>query len=388
MKYLNNFEMFIEAKSAEDLVDLFKISTEIEGQTFNGYAVSSTKTENTIMNFLVSAAKTRFTKNQFLFKEDSFGEGYLYSYLIYLIIQSIKKNSELMSNSRKLISEVAGNFKITKINDKSISRLEAEKIKRERISKDPDSFKTKGAAVKGSNFYKFLKKEEKEKGIIKIDKLSPEILELFEDDHLQIYPKNIIIGGEKDWIVYNEESLDYIIQKLEILNSELSEGKEKFTDEFMKYYKDKEGAELDKKNWEIGWRTVPQNTRIYNIFVNIAKKNDFGLEYDILELFKSDHIQFYKKDTKLGDKHDWIIYHKTAINDIIKNLEERNKKLSKEGKYTDEFMKYYNDKEGAKLDKKIWPRGFRSIPYNTRIYNLFDRIAKRGRYDSSQDRED
>jgi hypothetical protein len=273
MKYLDNFELFTEAKSAEDLVDLFKISTEIEGQTFNGYAVSSTKTENTIMNFLVSAAKTKFTKNQFLFKEDSFGEGYLYSYLIYLIIQSIKKNQELMSNSRKLISEVANNFKISKVNDTSISRADAEKMKRDIISKDPDSFKTKGAAVKGSNFYKFLKKEME--GKVRATDFTSEILELFENDYIQFYPKDISVGDEHDWIVYHKKALNNIIQNLEKLDSRLSEGKEKFTDEFMKYYEDEEGAKLDKKLWTRGLRSVPYNTRIYNLFASIAKKGGY-----------------------------------------------------------------------------------------------------------------
>lgn len=278
MKYLDNFFKFNEAKNPDDLVDVFKVSTKIEGETFNGYTISSVKTENTVMNALISAAKNRFVKNQFLFKEDSFGEGYLYSYLIYLIIKTLQKNPDTSSNSRKLISEVVSNFKVTKINDQSITRSEAEKLKRETISKDPDSFKTKGASVKGSNFYKFLKKELE--GKVKATGVTDEIMELFEGDFIQYYPKDEEMGDEHDWIVYHNSAVKNILNNLKKLDIGLSEGKEKFSDEFLKYHENKESKKIDKKLWEEGLRSIPFGTRIYNLFSSVAKKGGFDSSGD------------------------------------------------------------------------------------------------------------
>jgi hypothetical protein len=278
MKYLDKFSKFNEAKSADDLVDIFKISTKIEDQIYNGYAISSLKTEKTIINFLISAAKNKFIKNEYLFKEDSFGDGYLYSYMIYLILSSIKNNPELNKDSRKLISEVSKNFEVSKLNKEKVSRLEAEKLKRELISKDPDSFKTKGAAVKGSNFYRLLKSEME--GKVKATGSTSELLKLFEGDFIQYYPKDEEMGDEFDWIVYHNSAVKIILDNLKKLDSGLSEGKEKFSDEFLKHHENKEAKKLDKKLWEQGLRSIPYGTRIYNLFSGVAKKGGFDSSDD------------------------------------------------------------------------------------------------------------
>lgn len=271
MEYLEKWDKFFEAKSAEDLVDLFKISTEIDGQTYNGYSISGLKDERTIINYLVSSAKNRFIKNQFIFKEDGYGEGYMYSYIIYLIMETIKKDPSLTNESRRLISKVSNYFNSTKLNKDKISRLEAEKMRRDIIKRDPDSFKTKGASIRGSSFYRELKKEMD--GKIPATDVTSGIVELFEEDIIQWHPKEE--DFQDDNIVYHKRYKKRIIDELIKLDNRSKKTDKSFENEFISIDSDKKREKMDKKEWLSGIRTIPKNSRIWNLFLSSGKKGGF-----------------------------------------------------------------------------------------------------------------
>jgi hypothetical protein len=155
----------------------------------NGYAISSNFNEKTLLNQLISFSKNKWKKGGTPISiQDEDGSGYMYRYIISLIVKAVLENPEIVNNKSVFTKEIAKNFDdVERINSEPLTKADAEMLKRKAAASDPNSFKRKGAAI-----LRELDKEGKgKKSFSKLsEKFQDTIWDLFESDELQYYDED------------------------------------------------------------------------------------------------------------------------------------------------------------------------------------------------------
>ena len=170
----------------QPLWNVYKIPSKIGA---NGYAISSNYSEETLLPQLIAFAKNKWKEGKtVLSTDDEDGSGYMFKYLISLIIKSALKKPDIVKNKMGFTKFIASNFdSVEKINDEPLTKFDAERLKRSSASSDPNSFKNKGAAI----FRDLEKAGVEKKSLSKLtDKFQDTILDLYDNDFIQYYDED------------------------------------------------------------------------------------------------------------------------------------------------------------------------------------------------------
>jgi hypothetical protein len=170
----------------QPLWNVYRIPSKIGA---NGYAISSNFDERTILNQLIAFGKNKWKEGKTVVSViDEDGSGYLFKYIITLIIKSVLENPDIVKNKMGFTKYIADNFEsVVKVNEEPLTKADAEMMKREIANSDPNSFKRKGAAI----FRELEKNNVQKKNLKKLTQnFQDTIKSLYDSDAIQYYDED------------------------------------------------------------------------------------------------------------------------------------------------------------------------------------------------------
>jgi hypothetical protein len=170
----------------QPLWNVYRIPSKIGA---NGYAISSNFDERTILNQLIAFGKNKWKEGKTVVSViDEDGSGYLFKYIITLIIKSVLENSDIVKSKMGFTKYIADNFEsVVKVNEEPLTKADAEMMKREIANSDPNSFKRKGAAI----FRELEKNNVQKKNLKKLTQnFQDTIKSLYDSDAIQYYDED------------------------------------------------------------------------------------------------------------------------------------------------------------------------------------------------------
>ena len=170
----------------QPLWNVYRIPSKIGA---NGYAISSNFDERTILNQLIAFGKNKWKEGKTVVSViDEDGSGYLFKYIITLIIKSVLENPDIVKSKMGFTKYIADNFEsVVKVNEEPLTKADAEMMKREIANSDPNSFKRKGAAI----FRELEKNNVQKKNLKKLTKnFQDTIKSLYDSDAIQYYDED------------------------------------------------------------------------------------------------------------------------------------------------------------------------------------------------------
>jgi hypothetical protein len=170
----------------QPLWNVYRIPSKIGA---NGYAISSNFDERTILNQLIAFGKNKWKEGKTVVSViDEDGSGYLFKYIITLIIKSVLENPDIVKSKMGFTKYIADNFEsVVKVNEEPLTKADAEMMKREIANSDPNSFKRKGAAI----FRELEKNNVQKKNLKKITQnFQDTIKSLYDSDAIQYYDED------------------------------------------------------------------------------------------------------------------------------------------------------------------------------------------------------
>lgn len=203
-KNVLSWKLFLEElKQPDDMVNLFKISTNIDGEIFSSWAVSQSLDERTILPFIISAAKSKMKDPRYqgsIGKLQNSNEGYLYQYIQGLITRY--KTPGI--SARELTDKVSSHFlPVEKVTNDRITRRSAEELKNRLFKQDPNSFKLKGTTITAGPASRDAKQpSDQEKELwrsytggsrLKEESISKLKTEYIDTDNIQFFNKDLIL---------------------------------------------------------------------------------------------------------------------------------------------------------------------------------------------------
>jgi hypothetical protein len=170
----------------QPLWNVYRIPSKIGA---NGYAISSNFDERTILNQLIAFGKNKWKEGKTVVSViDEDGSGYLFKYIITLIIKSVLENPDIVKSKMGFTKYIADNFEsVVKVNEEPLTKADAEMMKREIANSDPNSFKRKGAAI----FRELEKNNVQKKNLKKLTQnFQDTIKSLYDSDAIQYYDED------------------------------------------------------------------------------------------------------------------------------------------------------------------------------------------------------
>jgi hypothetical protein len=170
----------------QPLWNVYRIPSKIGA---NGYAISSNFDERTILNQLIAFGKNKWKEGKTVVSvQDEDGSGYLFKYIITLIIKSVLENPDIVKSKMGFTKYILDNFdSVTKVNEEPLTKADAEMMKREIANSDPNSFKRKGAAI----FRELEKNNVQKKSLKKLTQnFQDTIKSLYDSDAIQYYDED------------------------------------------------------------------------------------------------------------------------------------------------------------------------------------------------------
>jgi hypothetical protein len=170
----------------QPLWNVYRIPSKIGA---NGYAISSNFDERTILNQLIAFGKNKWKEGKTVVSViDEDGSGYLFKYIITLIIKSVLENPDIIKSKMGFTKYIADNFEsVVKVNEEPLTKADAEMMKREIANSDPNSFKRKGAAI----FRELEKNNVQKKNLKKLTQnFQDTIKSLYDSDAIQYYDED------------------------------------------------------------------------------------------------------------------------------------------------------------------------------------------------------
>ena len=170
----------------QPLWNVYRIPSKIGA---NGYAISSNFDERTILNQLIAFGKNKWKEGKTVVSViDEDGSGYLFKYIITLIIKSVLENPDIVKSKMGFTKYIADNFEsVVKVNEEPLTKADAEMMKREIANSDPNSFKRKGAAI----FRELEKNNVQKKSLKKLTQnFQDTIKSLYDSDAIQYYDED------------------------------------------------------------------------------------------------------------------------------------------------------------------------------------------------------
>jgi hypothetical protein len=170
----------------QPLWNVYRIPSKIGA---NGYAISSNFDERTILNQLIAFGKNKWKEGKTVVSViDEDGSGYLFKYIITLIIKSVLENPDIVKSKMGFTKYIADNFEsVLKVNEEPLTKADAEMMKREIANSDPNSFKRKGAAI----FRELEKNNVQKKNLKKLTQnFQDTIKSLYDSDAIQYYDED------------------------------------------------------------------------------------------------------------------------------------------------------------------------------------------------------
>ena len=236
----------------EPLWNVYRIPTNIGA---NGYVISSIYNEQTILGQLIAFAKNKWKEgNTVVSTEDEDGSGYMFRYIITLIVKSLMDNPNIVNSKREFTKTISKNFlPVERVNDKPVAKADAEMLKRTSAKSDPNSFRRKGAAI-----LRELEKAGLEKKTL--SKLTPKfqdtIMDLFDGDGLQYYEEDGLLLYHP--VAYNK-----------LINSNLPQS---IKDDLISIDSDPTNTKdpLTKKKFSYKLKMIPQDSKIYRTITSVA----------------------------------------------------------------------------------------------------------------------
>ena len=220
----------------------------------NGYAISANYDERTILPQLIAFAKNKWKEGKTVTSTvDEDGSGYMFKYIITLITKSVLDNPDIVKNKMNFTKFISENFEpVEKVNDKPLTKMDAEKLKRDSASMDPNSFKKKGAAI-------FRELEKAGLGKKSLSKLSEDfqdtIFDLYASDNIQYY-------DEDGLLLYHQP-----VYKA-LMDSNLPQS---LKDDFTQVQEKKENTidPLTGKKFDYKLRMIPKESKIYRTITSV-----------------------------------------------------------------------------------------------------------------------
>ena len=113
----------------QPLWNVYRIPSKIGA---NGYAISSNFDERTILNQLIAFGKNKWKEGKTVVSvQDEDGSGYLFKYIITLIIKSVLENPDIVKSKMGFTKHILDNFdSVAKVNEEPLTKADAEIIKR------------------------------------------------------------------------------------------------------------------------------------------------------------------------------------------------------------------------------------------------------------------
>jgi len=145
--------------------------------------------ERTILNQLIAFGKNKWKEGKTVVSvQDEDGSGYLFKYIITLIIKSVLENPDIVKSKMGFTKYIADNFEsVVKVNEEPLTKADAEMMKREIANSDPNSFKRKGAAI----FRELEKNNVQKKSLKKLTQnFQDTIKSLYDSDAIQYYDED------------------------------------------------------------------------------------------------------------------------------------------------------------------------------------------------------
>jgi hypothetical protein len=170
----------------QPLWNVYRIPSKIGA---NGYAISSNFDERTILNQLIAFGKNKWKEGKTVVSViDEDGSGYLFKYIITLIIKSVLENPDIVKSKMGFTKHILDNFdSVAKVNEEPLTKADAEMMKREIANSDPNSFKRKGAAI----FRELEKNNVQKKNLKKLTQnFQDTIKSLYDSDAIQYYDED------------------------------------------------------------------------------------------------------------------------------------------------------------------------------------------------------
>ena len=170
----------------QPLWNVYRIPSKIGA---NGYAISSNFDERTILNQLIAFGKNKWKEGKTVVSvQDEDGSGYLFKYIITLIIKSVLENPDIVKSKMGFTKHILDNFdSVAKVNEEPLTKADAEMMKREIANSDPNSFKRKGAAI----FRELEKNNVQKKNLKKLTQnFQDTIKSLYDSDAIQYYDED------------------------------------------------------------------------------------------------------------------------------------------------------------------------------------------------------
>jgi len=170
----------------QPLWNVYRIPSKIGA---NGYAISSNFDERTILNQLIAFGKNKWKEGKTVVSvQDEDGSGYLFKYIITLIIKSVLENPDIVKSKMGFTKHILDNFdSVAKVNEEPLTKADAEMMKREIANSDPNSFKRKGAAI----FRELEKNNVQKKSLKKLTQnFQDTIKSLYDSDAIQYYDED------------------------------------------------------------------------------------------------------------------------------------------------------------------------------------------------------
>lgn len=235
----------------QPLWNVYKIPAKIG---VNGYAISSNYNENTLLAQLIAFSKNKWKEGKTVTSAvDEDGSGYMFKYIISLITKAVKENPEIVKNKMGFTRFIADNFdSVEKINDKPLTKSDAERLKRDSASMDPNSFKKKGAAI----FRELEKVGVNKKSLAKLSEdFQDRIFDLYAADLIQHYPEDGLLLYHQP--VYKELMKSNLPQSLK--------------DDFTSVQKDNNNTKdpLTGEKFDYNLRMIPKESKIYRTITSV-----------------------------------------------------------------------------------------------------------------------
>jgi hypothetical protein len=235
----------------QPLWNVYRIPSKIGA---NGYSISSSFDERTILNQLISFAKNKWKEGRTVVSVvDEDGSGYMFKYIITLITKSVIENPEIVKSKMGFTREISKYFDdVKKVNDEPLTKADAEMLKRNEASSDPNSFKRKGASI----FKELEKMGYEKKSLSKLtNKFQDTIENLFNTDALQYY-------DEDGLLLYHPRAYE------ELLSSNLPQS---IKDDLISIESNIENTKdpLTNKKFSYKLKMIPQDSKIYRTITSV-----------------------------------------------------------------------------------------------------------------------
>lgn len=217
----------------QPLWNVYRIPSKIGA---NGYAISSNFDERTILNQLIAFGKNKWKEGKTVVSvQDEDGSGYLFKYIITLIIKSVLENPDIVKSKMGFTKHILDNFdSVTKVNEEPLTKADAEMMKREIANSDPNSFKRKGAAI----FRELEKNNIQKKSLKKLTQnFQDTIKNLYDSDAIQYYDEDgLLLYHPKTYMALVDSNLPQSIKdELSSIETDVENTKDPMTGKKFSY---------------------------------------------------------------------------------------------------------------------------------------------------------